>query len=234
MLPVESTVHSKPVDTDSPPDSRQVPTHFLLRRLHAITGIIPLSAYLIIHFFVSATAMSGRDAYDSLQTGITHIPLIVPFEILVIVLPLTFHAVYGITIAVRSRNSPFTMPYLDNFRYALQRYTGYFLAIFIIFHLHFLWMNVRFTADGKVAFAASPYGFVHGLLADHTFMVLYTLGVAAAAFHCANGIWAAGITWGMASSSRMRRTLGYASAALFVILAFLGFGAVQAFYAGGK
>ena len=233
MLHVESTVEKVQHDTDAPPEGRQVPTHFLLQRLHSITGIVPLSAYLIIHFFVGATAMSGAEAYDSLQTGITRIPLIVPFEILVIVLPLTFHAVYGITIAIRSRNSPFTMPYLDNWRYALQRYTGYFLAIFVIFHMHFLWMSVRFTSTGKAAFAESPYDVVRALLADQTFMVLYMLGVAAAAFHCANGIWGFSITWGVASSRRMRRILGWACAALFVILAFLGFGAVQAFYSGG-
>lgn len=214
------------------PTEVRVPRHFILRRLHSLIGVVPLSLYLIIHLVIGATAISGNAAYDGIQSAIARIPLLVPFEILIIVLPLAFHALYGITIAVRSRNNPFFYPYTANWRYAVQRYSGYYLAVFIIIHMYFLWQRVRFTMEGRTDFNESAYEVVHGLLSDRTFMVLYMLGVAAAAFHCANGLLNFCIRWGIASNDKTKRVAAWGAGILFAVLAYLGFSTVSAFYNG--
>jgi len=176
--------------------------------------------------------MAGRPSYDSVYALINRIPLLLPLEIIFIIIPLGFHAIYGVTIALSNRTNPFTYPYTDNWRYTLQRLTGYFLILFIILHLYFIWGHIRFTAGGKDAFASSAYDFVQSILKDPSFMVFYTLGVTAAAFHLANGLWISCMTWGIALSNRARNIAGWIAALFFLLLEFIGIGAIQAFYAG--
>jgi succinate dehydrogenase / fumarate reductase cytochrome b subunit len=220
------------LDTEVAAGVKPVPLHYLLRRIHSFVGVMPLSLYLIIHLAVGSMAVSGRDAYDAVQAAINRIPLLVAFEVIVIMLPLAFHAVYGLTIAVRSRNNPFTYPYLDNWRYTLQRYTGYVLAVFVLIHIYFLWQYVRFTSEGRAAFGSSPYDVVRWYLQDSNFMVIYVIGVAAAAFHCANGLWGFCVSWGIAATERAQRAAGWGAWVVFFVLAYLGFRAVNAFYVG--
>lgn len=234
---IRSKIVGMTLDIGNKPDTssltrtgRHIPGHFILRRLHSLLGVVPLSLYLIIHLIIGATAASGKPAYDAVQSTITRIPLLVPFEIIVIILPLLFHAIYGITIAVRSRNNPFMYPFTANWRYMAQRYTGYYLAVFLMIHTYFLWLHVRFSATGEAAFGVSAYDVVRELMKDHTFMVLYTLGVTAAAFHCGNGLAGFCITWGIATDARTRRIAVWAGAIVFLVLAYVGNVAVQAFY----
>jgi len=210
----------------------RLPARFILRRLHSISGIVPLGIYAVWHLIIAASAMAGRPSYDSIYAFINRIPLLLPLGIIFIIIPLGFHAIYGIAITLRGQSNPFTYPYTDNWRYALQRLTGYFLALFIILHLYFIWGHVRFTAAGRDAFTSSAYDFLQSHLKDPSFMVFYTLGVSAVAFHLANGLWTSCITWGITLSDKARRIAGWIAALLFFLLAFVGIGAIQAFYAG--
>ena len=229
---VDEAREIEPVETPTAKPAEGLPAHFVLRRLHSISGIVPLGIYAVWHLIIGAAAMSGRPAYDAVYSFVNRIPLLVPLEIIFIIIPLGFHAIYGIAITLRGRSNPFTYPYTDNWRYALQRLTGYYIALFIILHLYFIWGHARFTAAGGVAFASSAYDFVQAHLKDPSFMVIYTLGVTAVAFHIANGLWRFCMTWGIALSDRARRIAGWIAAIFFLVLMFIGIGAVQAFYAG--
>jgi succinate dehydrogenase / fumarate reductase cytochrome b subunit len=227
-----SIIENEPLTEPTAPVGVCLPTHFILRRIHSLLGVIPLSIFLVIHFIIGATVLSGKASYDGVQSTIARIPLVVPFEILIIVLPLALHAFYGITIAVRSRNNPFFYPFQANWRFTLQRFSGYYLAVFIIIHLYFMWQGVRFTMDGRAEFNESAYDVVHRLLSDPTFMVLHMIAVTAAAFHCANGLLNFCISWGIVIEDKTRRIAAWAAVALFIILAYLGFAVVSAFYSG--
>ena len=229
---VDETREIEPAETPTARPAERLPPHFILRRLHSISGIMPLGIYVVWHLIIGASAMSGRQAYDSLYAFINRIPLLLPLEILFIILPLGFHAIYGITIALRNRSNSFTYPNTDNLRYTLQRLTGYYLAFFIIVHMYFFWGHIHFTSVGRGAFTSSPYDFVQTHLKDPSLMVIYTLGVTAAAFHLANGLLIFCMTWGIAVNNRARRIAGWITALFFLLLMFIGIGAVQAFYAG--
>ena len=52
-------------------------TSFFLRRLHSLTGIIPVGAFLFEHILISnATAISGPDAYARQVSFLANLPLV--------------------------------------------------------------------------------------------------------------------------------------------------------------
>ena len=71
-------------------------TSFLLRRLHSLSGIVPVGAFLFEHILVSnSTAISGPDAYASQVRFLANLPLVFFLELFGIWLPILFHAGYG-------------------------------------------------------------------------------------------------------------------------------------------
>ncbi|MCA1625317.1 MAG: hypothetical protein LC778_16270 [Acidobacteria bacterium] len=69
---------------------------FLLRKLHQITGIVPLGIYFLVHMYTNSTAMSGEKVFEDHVTDIHHLPYLLFIEVFGIFLPLLFHSVYGI------------------------------------------------------------------------------------------------------------------------------------------
>lgn len=47
---------------------------FLLRRLHSLTGIVPIGAFLVEHFMSNAFATNGPIAYDDQVKFLTGLP----------------------------------------------------------------------------------------------------------------------------------------------------------------
>ena len=64
---------------------------FLLRRLHSLSGIIPIGVFLIEHFFSNAFATNGPHAYADQVKFLTGLPFVLGLEILGIYIPLAFH-----------------------------------------------------------------------------------------------------------------------------------------------
>lgn len=78
--------------------------HFLLRRLHSLLGLLPVGAFLIFHLWENSQSRLGAEHYNrevaaALQ-GMNYLPFL---EILLIALPLLFHAVYGLVIVRQGR-----------------------------------------------------------------------------------------------------------------------------------
>jgi succinate dehydrogenase / fumarate reductase, cytochrome b subunit len=77
-------------------------TSFLLRRLHSLSGIVPVGAFLFEHVLISnATAISGPDAYARQVSFSGNLPLVFFLELFGIWLPIAFHALYGFYIWYR-------------------------------------------------------------------------------------------------------------------------------------
>src|SRR5215204_3560802 len=114
---------------------------FLLRKLHQLTGIVPLGAFLFVHFFTNSKAMSGDKVFNDAVADIHHIPYLLFVEIFGIFVPLLFHSIYGIIISGEARVNNFNYGYGRNWFYLFQRITGVFLFFFIFFHI----LNFRFA-----------------------------------------------------------------------------------------
>ena len=77
--------------------------YFLVRRLHSLTGLVPLGVFLFIHLSTNATILLPSEVPGGeFQNSVNRIhalgPLLVPVEIIGIFIPLAFHTLLGFQI----------------------------------------------------------------------------------------------------------------------------------------
>ena len=98
---------------------------FLLRRLHSLTGIIPVGAFLFEHILISnSTAITGPEAYARQVSFLANLPLVFFLELFGIWIPIAFHALYGFYIWYRGDGNAIAYPWSGNWMYTAQRWTG--------------------------------------------------------------------------------------------------------------
>ncbi|MBK9120924.1 MAG: succinate dehydrogenase cytochrome b558 subunit [Phycisphaerales bacterium] len=197
--------------------------HFLLRRLHSLTGLVPVGIFLINHLLTNSTAFLGAQHFDEHVAWIHAMPWLLAIEIFGIFLPLAFHAGYGVVIALQGRPNTRQYPYMDNWRYTLQRLTAWITLVFIIVHLvHFRFAHWFGAADYKDAiphfFTHTQAGFLDLWLPLWAWIVIYVIGLVAAVFHFCNGLVTLCITWGITVGDAARRKVGVGAAGLGVLL----------------
>lgn len=197
---------------------------FLMRRLHSLLGIIPIGIFVTQHLIVNHFATQGVEAFNRASHFLANLPFVIFLEIFVIYLPLLYHAFYGLYIAFTSRNNPGHYSYLRNQLFVAQRYTGIFLVVFIAWHV----FETRFqVAIGNAAEA--DFNMMADILDNPAMFVFYVLGVLAATFHLANGLWSFLVTWGITQSEKAQRGATYFTLLVFVVLSIIGIRALFAF-----
>src|SRR5437868_15093177 len=108
---------------------------FVLRRLHSLTGIIPVGAFLVEHILVSnSTAISGPDAYARQVSFLGNLPPVFVIELLGIWLPIAFHGLYGFYIWYRGDSNTALYSWTGNWMYSMQRWTGGIAFGYIVWH----------------------------------------------------------------------------------------------------
>ncbi len=197
--------------------------HFLLRRLHSLSGIIPVGVFLINHLLTNSTAWLSPEKFDEHVQWIHSLPFLLGIEILFIFAPLAFHAGYGVLIAVQGKSNAAQYPYMDNWRYSLQRLTAWITLAFILVHLaHFRFAHWFGGPDYKDAnpafFAVTQDGFQALWLPLWVWLSIYAVGLVAAVFHFCNGIVTFCITWGITVGDQARKRVGVAAAGLGLVL----------------
>jgi succinate dehydrogenase / fumarate reductase cytochrome b subunit len=208
---------------------------FLFRKLHQLTGIIPLGVFLLEHFYTNSKAMTGPGDFNNAVRDLQSIPYIIFIETLGIFVPLIYHAVYGLFITWEARPNNLAYPYPRNWFYTIQRVTGLILFIFITFHV----LNFRFglvPGLNTISVADHPeraFGIVSGEFRNAWIFVVYLVGVTATVWHLANGIWLFAVDWGVVIGERAQRLTGYACIALGLLLLLVGINAQVAFVREG-
>src|SRR5438105_7883638 len=94
--------------------------HFLLRRLHSLTGIV-FGGYLIVHLIVNATLAQRGTVYQEQVNKIHALPWLPLIEWTFIYIPILFHTVYGVWIFLSGQPNVANYPYLKNWFYLFQR-----------------------------------------------------------------------------------------------------------------
>ena len=184
-------------------------TGFLLDKLHSLSGVVPIGAYLVEHFFENSYALVSPDKYNYVASKLETVPWRVPIEFLFIFAPLAFHACYGLYIWWSGKQNATAHPWMANWMYVLQRWTGALALLFIGYHV---W-TVRFLSHGKTTYAD-----VAQTMSDPWFATIYVVGILAASFHLGNGLWNFACKWGLAVTVRSQRAAGWFGA--FVAVAF--------------
>lgn len=234
----QATTHTI-TKTTSVLDSTASPSFFLrhefaIRRLHSLSGIIPLGVYMVIHLATGASLLNGTQTYQRAVYSIHSLGAMLPVvEWLLILVPLLFHGLLGVWIVTTGRSNLSHYRYTSNRRYSWQRWTGLIALVFLVvhvFHLHG-WFHAEpwlrlLRPVGLAAF--KPYNAASTLamaMDGWIWPAFYFVGVMATVYHLANGLWTAGITWGLWISPSAQRRATKVCTAIGIIVALLGAGA---------
>jgi succinate dehydrogenase / fumarate reductase cytochrome b subunit len=189
---------------------------FVLRRLHSLTGIVPIGAYLVFHVMLAnASVLGGRESFDRAVAAIGTLPgpTLLAIEVLFIYAPLLFHGLYGfVRVAGAELDTPLRHESVGAYLYSLQRISGVIAFFFIGWHV---WTT---RVQHYLGRAEIDYDHMRALMVDPIGLALFLVGTLASVFHFANGIWTFGVTWGLTVGVRAQHALRAASMALFVVM----------------
>lgn len=226
--------------------------HFLLRRLHSLTGVAPIGVFLLTHLTTNASIVWGMLDSHKAQYGhagtatfqhevnfIHSLPFLLLIEIFGLWLPIAFHSVLGLYYATTGKSNVGSYGYGGNRRYALQRISGYVGVLFVFYHVATLRWGWTFLIPGGTKWsgeyaastmAAAMQGGTDGFTtAGLVVAAFYMLGVTLLVFHLANGLWTAAITWGITITARAQKRWGIVCAGLGAALMLAAWSAVIGF-----
>ena len=208
---------------------------FVLRKLHQLTGILPLGIFLLEHFYTNSKALTGPTDFNNAVRDLQSIPYILFVEIGGIFIPLLYHAIYGLVITVEARPHNLAYPYARNWFYLIQRITGIILFFFITFHV----LNFRFglvpglNTQSVAHHIDEAFNIVSREFRMIPIFIIYMIGITATVWHLANGLWLFLVDWGITIGERAQRLTGYACIAFGVVLLLVGINAAVAFIRPG-
>ena len=191
-------------------------THFVLRRLHSLTGII-FGGYLVIHLLVNATLAQGGNIFQLQVDKIHSLPFLAVVETIFIYLPILYHTVYGVWVTLSGQPNVLHYPYGKNIFYFLQRISALIIVLFMVFHI----LGMKGVFGTNLQFVPEKYALesVKWHFQQHwsVLYLIYPIGVLASCYHLANGFWAAAITWGLTITEKAQRRWGFVCFGLFLL-----------------
>lgn len=199
---------------------------FFLRRLHSLTGIIPVGAFLFEHILISnSTAISGPEAYARQVSFLANLPLVFFLELFGIWLPIAYHGLYGLYIWYRGDGNTVAYPWSGNWMYTLQRWTGAIAFVYIVWHT---W-TMRFTGIDLHENPMASFGKVAAEVRNPWLLTFYVIGLVAASWHFAYGIWLFCAKWGIVIGEKAQKRLLSLCLAFFALLSVVGLASLYTF-----
>lgn len=199
--------------------------YFWLKRLHSLSGIVPIGLFLCEHLITNSLASRGPETYNTIIETFSKAPFFVFLELTLIISPILFHGIYGLFITRTAQSNALRYGYFRNWMYTLQRVTGVIVFFFVLWHLwHFRIAQILYGTEVSYERVAEVFS-AHPLV-----FWGYALGVYATIFHFSNGIWSFLITWGVTVGERAQRYSAYLSAAVFILLGYVGYLALTSFH----
>ena len=203
-------------------------SHFLLRRIHSLTGIVPVGLFLVYHLYLQLYLHSGAEVYNEVINGFYDSPLAIWVLVIVVYIPLFFHAFFGIRLMFESNVQP-SYTYFSHLLYWLQRISGVGVLLFIIAHLWNTQLGPWISGTLGAHFEHLSSGFADpesGIITK----AVYLLGVIGAVFHFSNGLNTFCKTWGIALTPKSQIRVRIISFIIFLILAGSAFYALSAIW----
>ena len=201
--------------------------HFLLQRLHSLSGLVPIGGFLLFHFFENGRVLQGPEAWTEGAEAIASVPLplLLSVEVFVLYIPILFHALYGLYIVRTGKANFSSYPYMHNYFYTLQRLSGVLAFLFIGFHVASTRLRYYFTG------AHADFEYMQQTMSNPLLLAVYLLGTVASVFHFTNGVWGFSLTWGITVGPRAQRALHAACVVGFAGMSVLGVNILLAFKA---
>ncbi len=204
-------------------------THFLLYKIHSLTGIVPIGVFLFFHLAFNSLRTVGVRQYQFGIDLINNTPFLLLIEIGFIYVPLLFHSFMGFYIAYKGKSNVLRYGYPRNGLYTLQRISGAIVFVFLIYHMGTTVVPKMFY--GKHAFEAAPFliDIMNQQFGAWEGRIYYLIGILSATFHFANGLWGFCVSWGILVGKRAQQNAGWLFFLVGLALAFLGLATVWEF-----
>lgn len=166
----------------------------MLARVHSLLGVVPLSAFVLLHAYGQWPAIDGREAWtqDAVHTAISG------WLLALVLLTFVAHAVLGV---LRLRREP--QPAAGDLRgppglRALQAATGIAAFGFVLYHV----VSLGVLDGGPHAGVRAPYARLWNDLGRPRELAIYLIGMAAVCLHLGHGLSRAAVSWRLARSER--------------------------------
>ena len=186
---------------------------FIWRKLHSLTGIVPIGAFLLEHILSNFEALKGPAAYAAQVKFLNGLPLVRVLEWTFIFIPILYHGAYGVYIWLRGRSNVSEYPWVGNWMYTLQRYTGLVAFAFIAWHFY----TERILTGGQ-----STYHSVARDLHNPLYLAFFAVGILCSSFHLGVGIWNFLCKWDLAATARAQRAAGQLGAVVGITFSLVG------------
>jgi succinate dehydrogenase / fumarate reductase cytochrome b subunit len=197
---------------------------FFWRKLHSLTGIVPIGAFLVEHIVSNFETWNGPLAYAQQVKFLNGLPLVRVLEWTFIFIPLLYHALYGVYISVRGRNNVNVYPWAGNWGYFTQRVTGFIALFYIGYHV---WTQ-RFSGVHLPTHPGAAFWKVQHELANPWILAFYVIAMVATCWHFAYGVWLFAAKWGITPGNSARKKFGDVCAAGGTALCVMGLIAIYA------
>jgi succinate dehydrogenase / fumarate reductase cytochrome b subunit len=190
-----------------------------VRRVFSLTGVLPLSAFLVVHLAMNARALHGSWAFAGTVDAVDRVPGLPLIEALLVFAPLVFHGALGLwLVATRTPLVP-AAPYPRSLRLAM-RATGIVVLAFLALHLP----SIRFRVPGTRLGGGELATLLDAQLSTTSHGVpwqglAYLVGTACVTFHFACGLWGFYATTRAGhASARRRRSAAWGALALGLVM----------------
>lgn len=198
---------------------------FFWRRLHSLTGIIPIGAFLVEHFFSNLVAIGGPAAYTRQVAFLAGFPFVEVLELVGIWIPIAYHALYGFYIWFRGDANVGDYPWMNNWMYTAQRWTGAIAFFYMAYHV---W-HLRFHGVHLLTHPAAAFPKVQAEFQNPWIVAFYAVAIVAASWHFAYGLWLFAAKWGITTGDSARRKFGYVCFAIAVLFIVVGAATMYSF-----
>ena len=153
--------------------------------------MLPLAFFLVEHIWANASALRGQDAYIATIDSLARIPLLPLVEIVLVFVPLAYHALYGVyMMREKIKDEP---PYGRTLALA-NRIAAITAFVFIAWHFWETRVQAWRGLDPHAFYATLVWRLSSTWHGFPVRAVLYLIGVTASVAHLAISAWGYGIT----------------------------------------
>jgi len=197
---------------------------YFWRRLHSLSGIVPIGAFLVEHILSNFETWNGPTAYAKQVLFLNSLPLVRVLEWALIFIPLAFHAGYGVFIWLRGRSNVNVYPWAGNWGYYMQRVTGLIALAYIIQHV----IRERFMGVQLPEHPGAAFHKVQMELHNPWMLAVYVIAMIATCWHFSYGLWLFAAKWGITPGEQARKKFGIVCAGLGSVLCIMGLMSIYA------
>jgi succinate dehydrogenase / fumarate reductase cytochrome b subunit len=202
---------------------------FWFSRLGSLLAVAPLGVWTVNHIWDNLAAFGGAEAW---QRQVTYHPNPGTHAVvlLLVLLPLVLHTVWGIRRLFSFRSNNLTYRNFGNLKYLLQRLSAVGALLFLGAHIWLAFLYPRLVLGHAEEFS----DIAREMRWHLPTLMVYLLGTMGVSYHLANGLWSFSMGWGLTVGRKSLSRMNTLAIAFFVILLVGSWSAIFALWSAGS